>query len=107
MKEPSSTGKNVYVVGCETEEDWIYIHDALAHDDWQVDDEVPTEHCDCVNNKKVGKTRGDFLLTDAEAEMLSQHPKVEYIHYQTSEYPEKFASDEDEIHSWTCGQLIQ
>lgn len=98
MKEPSSTGKNVYVVGCETEEDWIYIHDALEHDDWQVDDEIPTEHCDCVNNKKVGKTRGDFLLTDAEAEMLSQHPKVEYIHYQTSEYPEKFASDEDEIH---------
>ena len=36
-------------------------------------------------------------MTDAEAEMLSQHPKVEYIHYQTSEYPEKFASDEDEI----------
>ena len=29
MKEPSSTGKNVGVVGCETEEDWIYIQDAL------------------------------------------------------------------------------
>jgi len=97
MKEPSSTGKNVYVVGCETEEDWIYIHDALEHDDWQVDDEVPTEHCDCVNDKKLGHTRGKFLLTDAEAEMLKQHPKVEYIHYDNSEYNEYFQIPEEDV----------
>ena len=96
MAIPSPTEKNVYIVGCETEDDWVYIHDALEHDDWVVDDEVPTEHCDCVNDKQVGHTRGKFLLTDAEAEMLRQHPKVEYVHYDDDEYREYFHIPEEE-----------
>ena len=40
MKEPSSTGKNVYVVGCEIEEDLLYqCNKVRLHDDWQVDDD--------------------------------------------------------------------
>ncbi len=90
MNVPSSTEKNVYTVGCETEEDWIYIRDALLDENWLDDEEIPTEACECVSDKKVGHTRGIFMLTDAEAEQLKQHPKVEYAHHDSSYYQDYY-----------------
>ena len=85
---PEGTGKKNYVVGCESSSDWEYIHTALEHPNWTLDEEIPTEHCDCLNNEKVGSTRGVFSLTDDEVEILKNHPKVSYVHLDQSSYRE-------------------
>lgn len=90
MNVPSPTEKNVCAVGCETEEDWIYIRDALLDENWLDDEEIPTEACECVSDKKLGHTRGVFMLTDAEVEQLKQHPKVEYAHHDSSFYQDHY-----------------
>lgn len=97
MNIPSPTEKNFYTVGCETEEDWIYIRDALLNENWLDDEEIPTEACECVSDKKVGHTRGIFMLTDAEAEQLKQHSKVEYAHHDGAYYEEHYRMPDDEI----------
>ena len=88
-KAPEGDGKKYYAVGCYSGKDWNYIHEVLMKDG-TLEDNIPCGCIECSDLKEHSATRAVYLLTDAEADELRQHPKVKYVHYDTSAYPDEF-----------------
>ena len=79
-KEPSGTDvKKEYWVGCYTKDDWEFIHAELMKDG-SLEDNIPTDTCECPNDCLQSETRGIYLLTDTEATALQNNHKVKYLH---------------------------
>jgi len=85
-KAPHGEGKKYYTVGCESAEDWEYIHEVLLQDG-TLEDNIPCDCIECSDVKEHSPTRAVYLLTDEEAEQLRNHPKVKYVHYDFVQYP--------------------
>jgi len=96
-KEPSGTDvKKEYWVGCYTKDDWEFIHAELMKDG-SLEDNIPTDVCECPNDCLQSETRGIYLLTDTEASALQNHPKVKYLHINTTKYPGTYLTNPDDI----------
>ena len=96
-KEPSGTDvKKEYWVGCYTKDDWEFIHVELMKDG-SLEDNIPTDICECPNDCLQSETRGIYLLTDTEASALQNHPKVKYLHVNTAKYPGTYLTNPDDI----------
>ena len=88
--------KKLYAVGCYTAEDWDYIHEVLLKDG-TLEDNIPKESIECADIKDHSATRAVYLLTDAEANELRNHPKVEYVHENFESYPCKYKPNPEEV----------
>ena len=96
-KEPSGTDvKKEYWVGCYTKDDWEFIHVELMKDG-SLEDNIPTDICECPNDCLQSETRGIYLLTDTEATALQNHPKVKYLHINAAKYPGTYLTNPDDI----------
>ncbi len=63
-KEPSGSDvKKEYCVGCFQKSDWEFIHMELMKDG-SLEDNIPTDKCDCINDCLQSDVRGIYLLTD-------------------------------------------
>ena len=91
---PDGDGEKWYTVVCANGEDWKYIHDRIVEDDCQ-ESNIPTPHRDCVDESKSCSRMGSFLLNDAEAEDLRNHPKVLDIELDPNHYEGTFKGLED------------
>lgn len=84
--------KKEYTIGCYTAEDWEYIHEVLMRDG-TLEDNIPSHCCECANKFEHSPTRGTYLLTDAEAEELSKHERVQYVNINHTKYSDTFKPD--------------
>ena len=92
-KEPTDpNSKKEYIVGCFTPDDWTHIHQVLL-EDGTLEDNIPPQTVDCVDDYKHSPVRGRYLLNDSEAEKLRNHEKVEYVNINTAKYPGTYAID--------------
>jgi len=92
-KEPTDpNSKKEYIVGCFTPDDWTHIHQVLL-EDGTLEDNIPPQTVDCVDDYKHSPVRGRYLLNDSEAEKLRNHEKVEYVSINTAKYPGTHAID--------------
>tara|TARA_Y100000287_G_C14227079_1_gene359622 strand:+ start:97 stop:2187 length:2091 start_codon:yes stop_codon:yes gene_type:complete len=92
-KEPTDPdAKKEYIVGCYTSDDWTHIHQVLM-EDGTLEDNIPPQSVDCVDDYKHSPIRGRYLLNDAEVEQLRNHEKVEYVNINTDKYPGTYAID--------------
>ena len=91
-KEPSGDIKKEYWVGCFQKSDWEFIHAELMKDG-SLEDNIPTDKCDCINDCLHSDIRGVYLLTETEASELRANPKVDYVAIKTSSYPGTYKVD--------------
>lgn len=90
-KEPTDPdAKKEYVVGCYTPDDWNHIHQVLM-EDGTLEDNIPPQSVDCVDDYKHSSLRGRYLLNDAEVAQLRNHERVEYVNINVAEYPGTYA----------------
>ena len=95
VKEPSS-GKKEYCIGCYSKDDWEFIHEELKKDG-SLEDNIPTSSVTVTDDKLNSDTRGVYLLTDAEAEDLKKHSRVQYVHINTAAYPGTYKTNPDDF----------
>ena len=95
-KVPSGSGKKRYAVVCHTPEDWDHIHKVLM-EDGTLEDNIPKHSIECVDDKKISKTRAVYLLDDSEVESLTNHPKVKFVSIDQSAYPGSFETFPDDL----------
>ena len=91
---PEGPGEKWYVVACENDEDWKYIHDRILENNCP-ETYIPTPHKDCVDESKSCGRIGSFLLDDAEAEELRNHSKVISVALDKAHYEGTFSGLED------------
>ena len=90
-KEPTDPdAKKEYVVGCYTPDDWNHVHRVLM-EDGTLEDNIPSQSVDCVDDYKHSPIRGRYLLNDAEVAQLRNHERVEYVNINVAEYPGTYA----------------
>lgn len=90
--------KKYYAVGATTPEGWAFVHTILTQDG-TLDDNIPSRPVECADLKEHSPTRAVYLLTDQEAEQLSQHPDIKFIHLDHACYPDLYPPNPDEIHA--------
>ena len=88
--------KKYYVLGCTTPETWEYVNTVLTQDG-SLDDNIPSRPVECTDLKEQSPTRAVYLLTDQEAEQLSQCPDVSFIQINQSSYPDLYPPIPDQI----------
>lgn len=89
--------KKYYAVGATTPEGWELVHSILTQDG-TLDDNIPSRSVECADLKEHSPTRAVYLLTDEEAEQLSQHSDIKFIHLDQSKYPDLYPPCPDELH---------
>lgn len=89
--------KKYYAVGATTPEAWERVHSILTQDG-TLDDNIPPRAVECVDLKEHSPTRAVYLLSDEEAEQLSQHSDIKFINIDQSKYPDLFPPRPDELH---------
>ena len=95
-KEPSGDVKKEYCVGCFQKSDWEFIHAELMKDG-SLEDNIPTNKCECINDCLSSDVRGVYLLTETEASELRSNSKVDYVNIKASSYPGTYLQDPDEF----------
>ena len=71
---PDGSGPKVYCVVCENASDWNEIHDYIINEN-EIDG-IPNRKIECTNLKKTCNRIASYMISDAEAEQLKNHPKV-------------------------------
>ncbi len=71
---PDGVGPKVYCVVCANASDWNEIHDYII-DENEIDG-IPNRKIKCTNLKKTCNRIGSYMISDAEAEQLKNHPKI-------------------------------
>ena len=93
---PSGTGKKAYSIGCYSKSDWVFIHDELKKDG-SLEDNIPSSTIAVTDEKLHSDTRGTYMLTDAEAEDLKKHAKVQFVNIDYSAYPGTYSPDPGDL----------
>ena len=95
-KEPPGDVKKEYCVGCFQKSDWEFIHAELMKDG-SLEDNIPTDKCECINDCLQSDVRGIYLLTDTEATELRANTKVDYVNVNVCAYPGTYQSNPDDL----------
>ena len=110
---PEGTGKKRYIVTCKDGSDWNHIHKVLM-EDGTLEDNIPSDKCDCVNEYKTCDRIGTYLLDDAEVEDLKNHSMVDGVNLDCEYYEGTFkgANERPMVLSYRypanvkCGRLM-
>jgi hypothetical protein len=88
----------IYSIGFHTKEDWeSFHHDAITEGSHC---ESTPERCVCCADEKLhSETRGCYELTEEEAKILSEDPKVKYINLDPVRYPEIFKPNARDLYN--------
>lgn len=86
-----------YAIGATTPEAWEYVHGVLTQDG-SLDDNIPARSIVCTDLKEHSPTRAVYLMTDAEASQLSNHPDIKFIQINIADYPELYPPKPEELH---------
>ena len=89
---PEGTGKKRYMVVCSNGEDWKSIHEVLIKDG-TLEDNIPSDSCECCDESELIDRIGYYLLTDAEVEDIKKHPKVLDVNIDESYYRATYGGD--------------
>lgn len=82
-----------YQLGTHTSEQWCELHNELKADGSGV-----IHRCvECADDKIHSPTRGSYLLTDEEAEVLKSDPRIKFINIDYTKYPEIYKAPAEEI----------
>ena len=81
--------KKVYNVVCKSEDDWKYVHEILLQDG-TLEDNIPSDKQECINDHELLGILGTYLLNDFEVEELRKHPKVQNVSIDMESYPGSF-----------------
>ena len=84
--------KKAYSIKCYTKEDWVFIHEELEKDG-SLEDNIPDPSIVCPDKKEHSDTRATYMLTDAEAEDLRKHEKVQWVCIDYDVYPGNYSPD--------------
>ena len=87
-----------YSVGATTPEAWEYVHSVLTQDG-SIDDNIPTRPIECTDLKEHSPTRAVYLMTDAEAVQIRNHPDIKFIQLNIANYPDLYPPKPDEMRS--------
>ncbi|ADO98297.1 hypothetical protein SSSM7_232 [Synechococcus phage S-SSM7] len=88
--------KKAYSIKCYTKEDWVFIHEELEKDG-SLEDNIPDPSIVCPDKKEHSDTRATYMLTDAEAEDLRKHEKVQWVCIDYDVYPGNYHPDPKDI----------
>ena len=88
--------KKAYSIKCYTKEDWVFIHEELEKDG-SLEDNIPDPSIVCPDKKEHSDTRATYMLTDAEAEDLRKHEKVQWVCIDYDVYPGNYSPDPKDI----------
>lgn len=91
------TSKNLYSIGCYTQEGWQHLHEELTYEGSH-DSHIPSRCVTCSDLKEHSQTRACYELTDEEAENLKNHSDIKYINLDTVHYPHIFKAPAKELH---------
>ena len=86
-----------YQLGTHTEAEWDELNAELTSVE-NIKQSVPSRQIECVDDQLHSPTRGTYLLTDAEAELLKADPRIAFINIDYKRYAE-FTPPPDELHS--------
>jgi hypothetical protein len=89
--------KKYYQLATHTEAEWDELNVELTGLG-RVSEYVPNRTVDCVDDQLHSLTRGTYLLTDAEAELLKTDSRIKFINIDYKRYAE-FTPPPDELHS--------
>jgi hypothetical protein len=87
-----------YAVAVNTPEVWDYVHSILTQDG-SLDDNIPSRPIVCTDTKEHSPTRAVYLMTDEEAEQISNHPDIKFIDLDKSQYPNLYPPDPEGMQS--------
>ena len=96
VKPTGADDKKAYSIKCYTKEDWVFIHEELEKDG-SLEDNIPDPSIVCPDKKEHSDTRATYMLTDAEAEDLRKHEKVEFVCIDYDVYPGNYHPDPRDI----------
>ena len=96
VKPTGANDKKAYSIKCYTKEDWVFIHEELEKDG-SLEDNIPDPSIVCPDKKEHSDTRATYMLTDAEAEDLRKHEKVQWVCIDYDVYPGNYSPDPDQI----------
>lgn len=85
--------KKNYVVRVTSPSDWPEIHRLLLQDG-TLDDNIPSDACECVDLKAIYDNKATYLLDDEEVDILKNNPKVKYVELDPSLHPEDYPRNE-------------
>lgn len=80
-----------YTLSTNTIDEFNELHNEL------LDGSVLSRVVDCENHTEHSPTRGEYLLTDAEAETLDADARVLFINLTPARYPEIFDATDDDL----------
>ncbi len=79
--------KKNYVVRVTSPSDWPEIHRLLLQDG-TLDDNIPSDACECVDLKAIYANKATYLLDDKKVDILKNNPRVKYVELDPSLHPE-------------------
>ena len=88
--------KKAYSIKCTSKDDWVFIHEELEKDG-SLEDNIPDPSIVCPDKKEHSDTRATYMLTDAEAADLRNHPKVVFVCIDYDVYPGNYSPDPKDI----------
>ena len=96
VKPTDPDEKKAYSIKCYTKDDWVFIHEELEKDG-SLEDNIPDPSIVCPDKKEHSDTRATYMLTDAEAEDLRKHEKVQWVCIDYDVYPGNYSPDPKDI----------
>lgn len=87
-----------YQLATNTEAQWDELHAELISESAHCD-HVPERCVECADDQLHSPTRGTYLLTDQEAQILKNDPRIKFINIDYKRYPSEFKPSPDELHS--------
>jgi hypothetical protein len=87
-----------YTIKVTEKQYWQEIHDTLCG--ISSCEYIPDREISCFNEMDHSPTRGTFVLHSYEAESLKNHPCIEWIELDPSEYPEEYPKPSHYIKRW-------
>lgn len=94
-----------YQLATFTEEQWDELHQEICNEG-NFCQYVPSRSVQCADDQLHSPTRGTYILTDEEAKLLKNDPRIKFINIDYKSYPKEFKPPPEEIHA-TRPELIQ
>lgn len=86
-----------YVVCVNSADVWQSVHNILTQDG-SLDDNIPSRAIECTDTKDHSPTRAVYLMSDEEAQLVSNHPDVKFVDLDKSQYRDLYPPKPDDIH---------